>query len=62
MATIPPRFVYENAGKYFRGELDPITAKKWENTVTYLSKIRSSKDDFDLPLGLGVGFAIGMLL
>ena len=62
MATIPPRFVYENAGKYFKGELDTETAKKWEKIVTTLSSSRKSNDDFDLPLGLGVGIAIGMLL
>ena len=33
MAAIPPKFLYENAGAYFRGELDKETAKAWENTL-----------------------------
>jgi hypothetical protein len=64
MASIPPRFIYENARAYFKGELDEKTAHSWEEAVRsdleYMQK-RSSNDDWMYAAPIAVGLFCGLL-
>ena len=64
MASIPPRFIYENAGAYFRGELDDKTAHRWEeavhNDLKYMQK-RKSSDDWMYAAPIAAGLFCGLL-
>ena len=33
MAAIPPKFLYENAGAYFKGELDEESCRKFDRIL-----------------------------
>jgi hypothetical protein len=59
MAAIPPKFLYENAGAYFRGELDEESCRKFdtilENELERKGLTRESDDwIYWVPLAAGI--------
>ena len=40
---LPPKFIYENAEAYFKGELDERTSKNWEMAVKAINKSFQNK-------------------
>ena len=59
MAAIPPKFLYENAGAYFRGELDEESCRKFDRILESELEYRGlSKESDDwiywTPLAAGI--------
>jgi len=62
MAILPCKFLYENAEKYFKDELDDRTKHRWECTLKAHNKMmNNSNDDWLLYLPIISAFFAGKI-